>query len=305
MSGPSIPPEKLTVHELFARRAAITPSAIAVIDGEREVTYAELNTRANKLAHCLRDIGVGSDLPVGVCLRRSAEQVIALLAIWKAGAAYVPLDPDHPRDRTRWVLAQTGASVVLTEESLADLVQVAGVRLLVLAPELAVAKDCSPSDPVIGVDAENAAYVLYTSGSTGRPKGVVISHGGIANRIDWTVRTHELSASDRVLQKTALTFDAACWEVFAPLVSGGAVVLAPPGAERDAAAIVESMISHRITVLQVVPSVLRALADEPGWGRCTSLRLLFSAGEPLHAELVQRFLQLLGDNAANVEVWNT
>ena len=305
MSGPSIPLEKLTVHELFARGAAVTPSAIAVIDGERELTYEELNTRANKLAHYLHDIGVGSDLPVGVCLHRSAEQVIALLAVWKAGAAYVPLDPDHPRDRTQWVLAQTGACVVLTEESLAGLVQAAGVRLVVLASDLAVTKECSPRDPAIGVDAENAAYVLYTSGSTGRPKGVVISHGGIANRIDWTVRTHGLSATDRVLQKTALTFDAACWEVFAPLVSGGAVVLAPPGTERDAAAIVSSVIGHRITVLQVVPSVLRVLADEHGWDRATSLRLLCCAGEPLHAELVQRFLLRLGDNAAEVEVWNT
>src|SRR5215469_3444687 len=172
MSGPSIQLEKLTVHELFAHRAAVTPNATAVIDDKRAVTYAELNTRANKLAHYLHDIGVGPDMPAGVCLRRGVEQVVASLAIWKAGGAFVPLDPDHPRDRTRWMLAQAGASVVLTEESLADLVGVAGVRLVILTPDLAVAKDCGSGDPAVGVTAENAAYVLYTSGSTGRPKGV-------------------------------------------------------------------------------------------------------------------------------------
>jgi amino acid adenylation domain-containing protein len=129
---------------------------------------------------------------------------------------------------------------------------------------------------------------------------VVVSHAGIANRVSWAVRRHRLGAEDRVLQKTTVTFDAACWEVFAPLVSGGTVVLAPKGAEADATALLHAVAVHGVTVLQVVPSLLRALADEPGWAQCTALRLLFSAGEPLHAELAQRVLARCDE-----EIWNT
>ncbi|MEQ4299807.1 amino acid adenylation domain-containing protein [Plantactinospora sp. B6F1] len=285
---------------LVARQVAATPDAVAVLAGDVEVTYAELDRRANRLARYLRDLGAGADTLVGVCLPRGVDLVVALLGVWKAGAGYLPLSPDHPRDWATWVLTDTGAGIVLTGSAHADLVAGTGARVVRLddiSAELAELADEAPTNPATG---DHLGYAIYTSGSTGRPKGVMISHAAIANRVDWAVRQHGLGPADRVLQKTALTFDAACWEFFAPLVSGGAVVLAPVGAEHDPAALVRAIRGYGVTVLQGVPSVLRLVADDPGWRDCTSLRLLFSAGEPLHAELCRRLTDGL-----KVTLWNT
>ncbi|HEX6339810.1 amino acid adenylation domain-containing protein [Umezawaea sp.] len=271
-----------TLPDLFADQVARTPDAVAVLDDRQEITYSALDHRSGLLAAALRARGNGNGSVVGVRMRRGVDLVVALLGIWKAGAAYVPLDPEHPEERSAAILANTGCECVLTSRSLPALLDEAdGV----------VASAATMGDP---------AYVIHTSGSTGTPKGVVISHAGIANRVGWTVETHGLSADDRVLQKTSLSFDAAAWEVFAPLVSGGAVVLAPVGAERDPATMLAAVVRHRVTVLQVVPSVLRLLVAEPGLRDCTSLRLLFSAGEALHAELLQQLWAQLP-----VETWNT
>ncbi|GAA3945071.1 non-ribosomal peptide synthetase [Actinoplanes auranticolor] len=285
----------------FARQAAATPEAVAVVGDDSTVTYAALDRWSGQLAYLLTKAGVTAETPVAVRLPRGTGLVVALLAIWKAGGVYVPLDPEHPAARTAEVLAGTRASVLVSDVDKAE----AGIRTLVLDPALELLRDRPVARPDVQVTAEHAAYVLYTSGSTGRPKGVVITHGGIANRVAWTVDTHRLGAADRVLQKTAITFDAAGWEIFAPLVCGGTVVLAPVGAERDPGAIVRAVARHDVTVLQVVPSVLRRLVAEPGWERCDKLRLLFSAGEPLHAELVQKFLALVEDGDDEIEVWNT
>ncbi|MFF5142334.1 amino acid adenylation domain-containing protein [Streptomyces sp. NPDC013157] len=292
-------------HELVSRRARSTPDAVAVVEGDRHVTLRELDERANQLAHLLREAGAGPEAPVGVCLPRGTRQVVALLAVWKAGAGYVPLDPGHPVRRTAALLAETAAVVAVTDEAFQDSVAVDGVRRVLLDEELSALDGRPVGLPEVDVEAGDCAYVLYTSGSTGRPKGVVISHAGIGNRIAWVVDAHRLGAGDRVLHKTPITFDAACWEIFAPLVSGGTVVLAPVGAERDPAAMLRAVIDHRITVLQVVPSVLRMLVEEPGWDECTTLRLLFCAGEPLHAELVQEFRRRVGNCAENLVVCNT
>ncbi|GAA1311344.1 hypothetical protein GCM10009634_78190 [Saccharothrix xinjiangensis] len=268
------------------------------VAGARALTYRELDRRANSLSHRLIAAGAGPDRPVAVCLPRSPDLVVGLLAAWKAGAPYVPLDPDHPRARTEALVAGCGAPVVLTDDPRRWTGGDTGVE-----PVSPDAGSGGPTTaPEVEVTAAHAAYVVHTSGSTGTPKAVVIDHGGIGNRIDWAVRVLDLSAADRVLQKTTMTFDAACWEVFAPLVSGGSAVLAAPGAERDPAALVRDVAEHAVTVLQVVPSVLRELVTAPGWAGCTALRALFSAGEPLHAELVREFLGLV---PGPVRVWNT
>ena len=276
--------------ELLARQAVRTPDAPAVLDGGRELSYAALDGRANQLAQHLRRAGAGPGSLVCVCLPRSTDLIVALLAVWKAGAAYVPLDPDHPPQRWGWLLADCGANLLLTERALAEEVGETGATPLFPAA-LSFVEAGSDDAPHAGVTADSAAYAIYTSGSTGRPKGVVISHAGIANRVMWTVRRHRLDHTDRVLQKTTVGFDAAGWEIFAPLVSGGAVVLAPAGADRDPAALLRAVAADRVTVLQVVPSLLKLLVDEPNWDGCGSLRLLFCAGEPLHAELCRRLAQ--------------
>ncbi|WP_327395947.1 non-ribosomal peptide synthetase [Streptomyces phaeochromogenes] len=296
--------EAITVHELVANQAARTPDAVAVTEGAQTLTYAELEARANRLAHLLRDQGVVADSRVGICLGRGLDLVTAVLGVWKAGAAYAPLDPAQPGARLLWLLEDLGVGLVLTDGATAPTVERADVRPLVLgSADTARQLADRPQDraPAVEVHPAQAAYVIYTSGSTGRPKGVVVTHEGIANRVRWAVDTHGLGARDRVLQKTAVTFDASCWEIFAPLVSGGTVVLAPAGAERDPAALLRAVAEHEVSVLQVVPSVLQALAEEPGWADCTALRLLFSAGEPLHAELAQRILA----RRPGLTIWNT
>jgi amino acid adenylation domain-containing protein len=299
MSAPARHSRADTLVELIERQAADRPDCVAVVAGTRQATYAEVDAAANRLAHFLGANGIGLEDRVGICLHRGVDLAVALLAVWKAGAAYVPLDPAHPADRTSWVLAETGARLVLTQDSLAELVRPTGSRAVCLDSGDGFAQYPDVAPKVLG-SPDNAAYVIYTSGSTGRPKGVVVTQGGIGNRVAWTIRRHALSHADRVLQKTSMSFDAAGWEIFGPLAAGGAVVMAPRGAERDPEALVRAVADHDITILQLVPSVLRLLVEEPALRECRSLRLVFSAGEPLHAELCRRLTDQIG-----VEVWNT
>ncbi|WP_433449947.1 amino acid adenylation domain-containing protein [Streptomyces sp. CA-142005] len=296
--------------ERFAEQAFRTPHAVAVVDGDRAVTYEELDRASLRTARCLRDLGAGPETLVGVCLPRSVDLVVALLGVWRAGAGYVPLDPAQPPARLSGLIHDSGAALVLAGPDLEHAVTEAGARR-VGPGDLPGAPERDASAPLPAVHPDNVAYAIFTSGSTGKPKAVAVTHAGIANRVGWTVERHAFGAADRVLQKTTIGFDAAGWEIFAPLVSGGTVVLAPAGAERDPAALLRAVADHGITVLQVVPSVLRLLveqnpeggADTAGdWGGCGSLRLLFSAGETLHGELVARVRDRAG---ADLEVWNT
>ncbi|MEU2426290.1 amino acid adenylation domain-containing protein [Streptomyces sp. NPDC007851] len=300
--------------ERFAEQAFRTPHAVAVVAGERSLTYEELDRASVRMAHRLRDLGAGPETLVGVGLPRGVDLVVALLGVWRAGAAYVPLDPAQPAARLSGLIRDAGAALVLADPDLEAVVAQAGARR-VPPGELSDVPEPDARTPLPAADPDQVAYAIFTSGSTGKPKAVAVTHAGIANRVGWTVRRHALGAADRVLQKTTIAFDAAGWEIFAPLVSGGTVVLAPAGAERDPAALLRAVADHGVTVLQVVPSVLRLLveevpaedgaagADTAGeWSRCGSLRLLFSAGEALHAELVARLRELAGPD---LEVWNT
>ncbi|MFD9356168.1 amino acid adenylation domain-containing protein [Streptomyces sp. NPDC060031] len=278
--------------ELIAEQAARTPDATAVVFGAETLSYAELDARAARLARHLYELGVRPETPVAVALRRDTDLVTALLAVHRAGAAYVPIDPDHPRHRRDHVLRDSGAAVLISQAWIRDELPDSAAALVLLDEDREAIAGRS-AGPLPAVDPASAAYIVYTSGSTGRPKGVVVSHEAIRNRVLWTVREHGLGPADRVLQKTTVGFDAAMWEFLAPLVSGGTVVVAADGVPRDPAAMVRAVAEHRVTVLQLVPSVLRVLVQEPGLAECTALRLVFSAGEPLPAELCDRLLGLL------------
>jgi amino acid adenylation domain-containing protein len=288
---------------LFTRQAALTPDAPAIIDSRgTAISYADLDTRSDRIARALLDAGVTPESLVAVGLPRSPDLIATLLAVWKCGAAYVPLDPGHPADRMRWLLTDTGARFLVADAACAE--KAAGSGVLMLFPAEIDGRGAVPAtQPTLpaGVPAPcMAAYTIYTSGSTGRPKGVVISHEAIANRIMWAVREQELGRGDRVIQRTALTFDAAGWEIFAPLVSGGAVVLPAAGAEHDPTLLLDAVARFGVTVLQAVPSVLRLTVDEPGWTDCGALRLIASAGEPLDAELCR-----LLHKRSSAQIWNT
>ncbi len=279
------------LHELVERQVAETPHATAVEMDDSRLTYAELNDRADALARHLRDLGVGPDGIVAVCLPRCLDLPVALLAALKAGAAYLPMDPNHPVERLATVIGKSGARVLLTLDDIADTVADRLDGVVTVDPRGFTPG--TPGGPLPAGSPESGAYVIFTSGSTGEPKAVLVPHRGIINRILWTVNRHGLGATDRVLQKTTPSFDAAVWEFFAPLVSGGTVVLATPGAERDPAMMITDIIRHGVTVLQGVPSLLRLFAEEPRLRDCRSLRLVFSAGEPLTTALAEELTGVL------------
>ncbi|MEV7548252.1 amino acid adenylation domain-containing protein [Amycolatopsis sp. NPDC089917] len=279
-----------SLPELFFDQAARSPESVAVVSDVDEVSYGELAERVSALAGYLRQRGVGTETPVGVALDRGADLVVALLAILTAGGTYVPLPPDHPAERLRQVVADTGATLVLSRSTVDITLPDTLGRIDLDEHRDAIAGHALTERPA--VHGAQIAYVVHTSGSTGRPKGVAVTHDGIRNRVLWSVRT-QLTAADRVLQKTTTGFDASLWELLTPFAAGATLVMAPPGAHRDPAAMAGAIVRHGATVLQLVPSVLRLLLDEPAFAECASLRLICSAGEALPVSLCRRLTGLL------------
>jgi amino acid adenylation domain-containing protein len=303
--GAALEGADVPVHRGFEAQAARTPHAPAVSWQGVETTYAELDARAEGLAARLRAAGVGPEVRVAVAMDRSPELVAALLGVLKAGGAYLPLDPAYPADRLRWMLEDSGARVVLVRGALPQaLADFAGTVIDVLddgaAADPADARTDALTHSRTHALPESLAYVIYTSGSTGRPKAVGVPHGALANHMAWMQDAFPLRADDRVLQKTALSFDASVWEFYAPLLAGATLVMAGPEAHRDPAELVRALADERITILQVVPAYLRAVLDEPGTGRVGTLRRLFCGGEALPAELAGRAAAAFGAEVVNL-----
>ena len=289
-----------SLAELIEEGAAGKSGEVAVSDHTHRITYGELQIRANQLARYLKKLGVGPEVRVGVCLERSAEMVTVLLGILKAGGAYVPLDPAYPAERLAWMMEDSGARVVLSESGLRGLLP-EGQAEVVCLDEVREAVGCEDRGPVkSGVVGGNLAYVIYTSGSTGRPKGVMVSHEAIANRLLWMQSEFPLAGDDVVLQKTVFNFDASVWEIFLPLIAGARLFVARPQGEKDAAYLVEAVRENHITVLQMVPSMLRVLVEEPGFAQCSSLRRVFCGGEALPSDLWKRFQELSSAGLVNL-----
>jgi amino acid adenylation domain-containing protein len=285
-------PDRGLVHECVEAQARHTPDATAVRFLDDSVSYDELNRRANRLARRLRALGAGRDVLVGVAMERSVELVVSLLAVLKAGAAYVPLDPDYPRARLEFMLADSDVRVLLTQRRLVeeiDCLREATAEVLCVDELGSDLADEADDDLGIDVDGEDLAYVIYTSGSTGRPKGVQNVHAGIRNRLLWMQDEYGLDGSDRVLQKTPISFDVSVWEFFWPLMTGATLVLARPGGHRDGAYLAELIQAEGVTTLHFVPAMLQAFLAEPV-ERCTSLRRVLCSGEELPRDLQDRFL---------------
>ena len=282
-------PGVVGIHELLAQQMACTPDTVAVSFGSRAVTYGELGIQAERLARMLRTAGVGPDVPVGVCCERSIEMMVGILGTLMAGGAYLPLDPSLPARRLAFMLADAAPPVLLVRDQ--DVPRLPGysgcvIRLDSIVGRPAVDRAEKPLEPA--GRPENLAYVLYTSGSTGTPKGVMVSHRALCNFMFWKQRAFPLTAIDRVVQKTAFSFDASVWELFAPLMVGAELILAPSDAHRDADLLIETMQSARATILKLVPSLLRVLVAHPAFGSCSSLRHVMCGGEPLTKNLADR-----------------
>src|SRR6185295_11882564 len=216
-SAAAVPP--LLVQQLVEETAAARPESVAVSGAGKTLTYADLNSRANRLAHRLRRLGVGPEGRVAVCLERSPELVVALLGVLKSGGAYVPLDPGYPADRLAWVLEDSRAAVVITQSSLIPALPAHGARTIAL-DEVDLAGE-SAANPAPQADPDSPAYVIYTSGSTGRPKGVVVRQRGVVNFLASMARRPGLGVRDVLLAVTTVSFDIAGLELFLPLAVGG------------------------------------------------------------------------------------
>ncbi|MEW2162671.1 non-ribosomal peptide synthase/polyketide synthase [Streptomyces sp. NPDC007084] len=260
-----------TLPELFRAQAARTPEATALVFGEQRLSYAELDERVERTARLLAGLGAGPERTVAVALPRSAELVVALLAVHRTGAAYLPLDADYPPERLA-LMVEDARPVYVIEGALPD------------GPE---------GEPPESYDPLSPAYVIYTSGSTGRPKGVVVPHEGIVNRLLWMQDTYALTGGDRVLQKTPSSFDVSVWEFFWPLITGATLVVARPEGHRDPAYLAELIREQGVTTAHFVPSMLRAFLGEPAAAQCTGLRRVLCSGEALPADLADRFHALL------------
>ncbi|WAT31391.1 non-ribosomal peptide synthetase [Pseudomonas sp. GXZC] len=275
------------IHHLIEDQVQATPDAPALVFGATTLTYAQLDARANQLAHALREKGVGPDVLVGICVERSIEMVVGLLAILKAGGAYVPLDPEYPQERLAYMIEDSGIQLLLSQHSLLPLLPVEGIQVIAL-DQPADWLDGYSTEPVnVTLHALNLAYVIYTSGSTGKPKGAGNSHRALVNRLCWMQQAYGLDASDAVLQKTPFSFDVSVWEFFWPLMTGARLVVAAPGEHREPARLIETIGQHGITTLHFVPSMLQAFIHESGVQACTSLRRIVCSGEalPLDAQL--------------------
>jgi amino acid adenylation domain-containing protein len=278
-------PRELCLHQLFERQVEKTPEAVALEFGSQQLTYWELNGKANQLARQLQSLGVGPEVLVGICSERSCEMVVGLLAILKAGGAYVPLDPNHPGERLTYILADAGVSVLLTRAQLLPQLGEYGGRVVEL--EDSGSADFSRENPKSGVRAGNLAYAIYTSGSTGRPKGVLIRHSAVVNFLTSMGQQPGLGAEDVMVALTTITFDIAALELFGPLSCGACVALAPEltavGGEATAA------LATRATVVQGTPATWRLLL-QAGFVGHPQLHLL-CGGEALARELAAQLLE--------------
>ncbi|CAG6399283.1 amino acid adenylation domain-containing protein [Streptomyces cocklensis] len=285
-------PEDATLHGLVLARAAATPDAPAVCFEGSTLTYGELAERAHRVAGRLRREGARPGRIVAVCAHRGPDLVAALLGVLVSGAAYLPLDPDHPADRLAFMLADAEPVAVLTSGTACDALPPAACPVLALDDPalLAEAADepgggaAGPGDP---------AYVIYTSGSTGQPKGAVNGHRGVVNRLHWMQRRFGLTAADTVLQKTPAGFDVSVWEFFWPLLAGARLVLARPDGHKDAGYLRDLIAAEGVTTAHFVPSMLAVFLAEDGGERCGTLRRVICSGEELPVDLALRTLAAL------------
>ena len=291
-------PAVACLHHLVEAQVDRTPDAVAVIFEDSELTYRALDEQANRLAHRLQRLGVGPDVLVGVCLERSIELVVAFLAVLKAGGAYIPIDPSYPEDRVHHMLADARAPVLLTQARLAAGLPYGAATVVAIDVEDFAQE--SAARPISTAGPAHLAYVLYTSGSTGQPKGVMIEHGGIVNHMQWMAAAFPLGPRNAVLQKTPMSFDASVWEFYAPLVAGARLVVARPEGHRETAYMIEAVVAHGVTDLQLVPTMLEVLVAEPELDRCTSLERLYVGGEALSRSLVDRFRSRLPIDVVNL-----
>ncbi len=296
-------PSGRCLHQLFEDQAAARPSAPAVIAGQETLTYADLNRRANQVAHHLRGLGVGPEVRVGLSVERSTDMVTGILGILKAGGAYVPLDPDYPADRLSFMLEDARVSVLVTQQRLLARLPAHRAGVVVLDGEGEAIARRSPDNPASGVEADNLAYVIYTSGSTGRPKGIALRHQGVVNNLVDLNESYAIGAADRVLSISSLSFDMCVYEVLGTLAAGGIIVIPEASMARDPAYLAELVVRHQVTVWNSAPQLLEMMVDyldsHPAI-QARSLRVAILGGDWVPVTMPDRLRRLVGESSVIV-----
>jgi len=298
-------PQDKCIHQLFEEQVKRTPDAIAVVFEGEQLTYLELNEKANQLAHYLQELGVGPEVLVGICLERSIEMIVGLLGVLKAGGAYVPLDPAYPLERLGFMLEDSSAPVLLTQSKLVETLPPHSARVVCLDSDWEEIAFCGKENPSSGVKPDNLAYVIYTSGSTGKPKGVLLAHSGICNLAISTIQLFDVQPKSRILQFASFSFDVSVGEVVMALVSGATLVLAQRSSLIPGSALIELCKSCAITTVALPPTVLAVLPAE----EFPALQTIIATGEACSTNIVarwapgRRFFNAYGPTEATV--WAT
>ena len=285
-----------SVTQLFEAQVKQTPDEIAVVFEEQQLTYGELNIKANQLAHYLQNLGVKPEVLVGICVERSLEMVIGLLAILKAGGAYVPLDPAYPAERLAYMLSDSQASVLLTQSQLASSLPAYQGHVICLDRDGEAISTEREQNPTNDVTPDNLAYVIYTSGSTGKPKGVQITHCSVVNLLSSIATNPGLTREDTLVAVTSISFDVSVFEIYLPLIVGARLVIANREVVRDATELIKLLVQEKTTIMTATPATWRMLL-EAGWQISQNLKILCT-GESLSRELADRLLE------KSASVWN-
>ncbi|MDG1462419.1 MAG: amino acid adenylation domain-containing protein [Gammaproteobacteria bacterium] len=308
-------PKESTLVSLLAQQASATPDALALSYGKVRLSYREVEQRSNQLAHYLRLQGISGEALIGVCMDRSIDMVISLLAIVKSGGAYVPMDPEYPTQRLQHMAEDAQLRLLLSHSAQQDIAETLNLNTIML-DEIRDELTALPTQaPEVKVMPGDLAYIIFTSGSTGRPKGVMNEHRGIVNRLNWMQDEYPLNHTDRVLQKTPFSFDVSVWEFFWPLITGAELIIAKPGGHRDSTYLAEIIKTQQITTTHFVPSMLQVFLQDAASTGCSSLKRVFCSGEALPYDLQRRFFMriegaalhnLYGPTEAAIDVtyWN-
>jgi amino acid adenylation domain-containing protein len=287
-------PVSQCIHEVFEEQVQKTPDAVAVVYADQHLTYAELNARANKVAHYLQSLGVGADMLVGICLERSLEMIIGILGILKAGGAYVPLDPDYPSDRLAYMLDDSQASVLLTQQKLTNSLPHSTARVICLDTDWEVINQLSQENLNGGAAPNNLAYVIYTSGSTGKPKGVLVNHQNVVRLFAATDSWFNFNETDVWTLFHSIAFDFSVWEIWGALLYGGSLIVVPYLVSRSPEAFYNLLIEKQVTVLNQTPSAFRQLIRVDalaGTNKQLSLRWVVFGGEALEPQSLKPWFE--------------
>ncbi|HVS80634.1 MAG TPA: amino acid adenylation domain-containing protein [Pyrinomonadaceae bacterium] len=287
------------IHKLFEAQVARTPEAIAAEFQGEQLTYRELNARANRLARYLKKLGVGPEILVGVCVERSLEMLVSILAVLKAGGAYVPLDPTYPRERIAFMIGDAGLTLLLTQDRLVKDIPTCGAQMIRVDADGEIIAQESEQNPAIEITPQNLAYIIYTSGSTGNPKGVEVEHRSLVNFVEAAVAAYEINPGDRVLQFASLCFDLSAEEIYPPLIRGATVVLRTDDMISSPPDFLKQCDAWRVTVLDLPTAYWHELTDaldREGVTLPTSVRLVIIGGEKALLERVRIWQRLAGES---------